>query len=258
MMRTTDGAATGRRLLQTAAILASLVTAWATPVSADAPVLPDKAATTQATPLAKPGERVRLTVAPSASRADSVVFTWRGRIEGGMADAIAQAFEVHKATTTRILLTIDSGGGSVAEGRRVIAVLERIKLTHDLDTYVKAGSTCGSMCVPIYLQGEKRYAAPSSLWLFHEVSIRNHTTKQITKLDRSAFLKLVDDYFVPAGVSSDWIADMVPKTEGSDYWRTGDALLREKSNIIHHAAADTAKRMVVDTAAGASSGASAR
>lgn len=257
-MRTTDGATTRHWLLQTTAGLIGLIASFTAPVLAEPSAVPDKPSAAQVAPAPAQSQPVRLVVAPSSSRSDSVVMTWRGRIEGGMAEAIAQAYEQHKATTARILLTIDSGGGSVAEGRRVIAVLERIKLTHQLDTYVKAGSTCGSMCVPIYLQGTKRYAAPSSLWLFHEVSIRNNTTKQITKLDRAAFLKLVDDYFVPAGVSADWIADMVPKTEGSDYWRTGDALIREKSNIIHHAAADTSKRVVVETGAGSSGGTSAR
>jgi hypothetical protein len=190
----------------------------------------------------------RLRVAPSASRSDSVVLVWTGRVEAGMADAIARAFDQHKAATRRVLLTIDSGGGSVPEGRRVIDVLKRIRDTHQLDTYVKPGSRCGSMCVPIYLQGQTRYASTSSLWLFHEVSIRDLKTKQITKLDRPAFQQLIDDYFIPAGVSKDWVADMMPKTEGADYWRTGEALIREKSNIIHKATSDTNQRTVVEKA----------
>lgn len=230
----------------------------ASPLAANERTTPTTATATPATAPLPQQANTRLKVVPSSSRADSIVFNWHGRIEAGMADSIAKAFDEQKAGVKRVLLTIESGGGSVAEGRRVIAVLERIKQTHQLDTYVKAGSTCGSMCVPIYLQGQKRYAAPSSLWLFHEVSIRNQTTKQITKLDRDAFQKLIDDYFIPAGVSRDWIADMMPKTEGSDYWRTGDALIRESSNIIHHAATDTAKRIVTETAAGASGGVSAR
>jgi hypothetical protein len=208
---------------------------------------PTAAATPAAPVTPTPAERLR--VAPSASRADSVVLVWTGRVEAGMADAIAKAFDQHKATTRRVLLTIDSGGGSVNEGRRVIDVLKRIRDTHQLDTYVKPGSRCGSMCVPIYLQGQTRYAATSSLWLFHEVSIRDLKTKQITKLDRPAFQQLVDDYFIPAGVSKDWLADMMPKTEGADYWRTGEALIREKSNIIHKATSDTNQRTVVEKAA---------
>ena len=33
-----------------------------------------------------------------------------------------------------------------------------------------AGRTCASMCVPIYLQGHERFAAASSLWLFHDAA----------------------------------------------------------------------------------------
>lgn len=187
----------------------------------------------------------RLKVVPSPSRPGTVIMIWSGKVEPGMADAINTAFHTHKASTRRIVLSLNSGGGSVDEGRRVIAVLGAIKRTHELDTFVKAGSMCGSMCVPIYLQGQKRYAATSSLWLFHEVSYKDNVTKQITRLDRPAFQKLIDDFFIPAGVSKDWIATMLPNTQGTDYWRTGDALIRENSNIVHQATSDTNKRIVV-------------
>jgi len=250
-MPSTETWAAKRRTHTTITTLVFAAASLLSIVPASADQAPKPAPTAAVTPIAPaaPSVAERLRVAPSASRADSVVLVWTGRVEAGMADAIARAFEQHKATTRRILLTIDSGGGSVPEGRRVIDVLKRIRDTHQLDTYVKPGSRCGSMCVPIYLQGQTRYAATSSLWLFHEVSIRDLKTKQITKLDRPAFQKLVDDYFIPAGVSKEWLADMMPKTEGADYWQTGEALIREKSNIIHKATSDTNQRTVVEKAA---------
>ena len=60
----------------------------------------------------------------------------------------------------------------------------------------------------IYLQGQKRFGALTSSWLFHEVSHVDHATKQTTKLDRGAWERLVEKYMGPAGVSESWIADM--------------------------------------------------
>src|SRR5262249_10881393 len=34
------------------------------------------------------------------------------------------------------------------------------------------GKLCASMCIPIFLQGEDRLAAPASIWLFHEAAQR--------------------------------------------------------------------------------------
>ena len=78
-------------------------------------------------------------------------------------------------------------GGSVAEGERVIDVLRQIKATHQLETVVAPGDVCASMCVFIYVQGQKRLGALTSSWLFHEVSHMDPITKQ-TDQARSARL----------------------------------------------------------------------
>jgi hypothetical protein len=88
------------------------------------------------------------------------------------------------------------------------------------------------MCVFIYLQGQKRFGAMTSSWLFHEVSHMDIATKQTTKLDRAAWDRLVNKYMRPAGVTEEWIADMQPRTVNSDYWQTGADLIRANSGII--------------------------
>ena len=202
------------------------------------------AAPAQAAQAVKPVPTPHLIVKPSDKRSDSVIFVWHGRVQAPMADEIAKAFEQHRGHTRRILFKLDSGGGSVAEGEKVIAVLRKMKQTHQLDTFVGAGWRCGSMCVPIYVQGSNRHAAPASLWLFHEVSFKDPVTHRVTRLDRGIMQRLVGDYFVPAGVSQTWIADMMQHTSGTDYWRTGEDLIRDKSGIVQKALSDEEKRIV--------------
>jgi hypothetical protein len=174
----------------------------------------------------------------------AVVMTWRGRVGAPMARQIRHAFEAHKRRSKRIVLKLDSGGGSVQEGERVIGVLRYIKKTHDLQTVVGRGKKCGSMCVFIYAEGQRRVGALSSLWLFHEVSHKNPRTKKIVRLDRPAWERLVDQYLRPAGVSEEWIAQMKPFTVKSDYWQTGADLVNAKSGVIHIALGNQQSRTV--------------
>ena len=162
----------------------------------------------------------------------TVRLIWQGPVAAPMAEQIKEAFEGRRQQATRFVLMLSSGGGSVAEGERVIEVLRQIKNTHELETVVSQGEKCASMCVFIYLQGQKRYGALTSAWLFHEVARKDPITKQTT-LDRSAWERLVDKYFPPAGVSEQWIADLKQRTVESDYWQTGADLVQSNSGIIH-------------------------
>jgi len=189
-------------------------------------------------------ERVGLKVAPSDRRPGTVLMTWNGPIAAPMASQIRDAFESRRRQATRFVLRISSQGGLVPEGERVIEVLRSIKATHELETVVMQGDVCASMCVFIYVQGQKRFGALTSSWLFHEVSHMNVATKETTKLDRAAWERLVDKYFRPAGVSEEWIADMKPRTVNSDYWQTGADLIRSNSGIIHEPLGNQTARQV--------------
>ena len=188
--------------------------------------------------------RGELKVSLSSTRAGTVLMSWTGPVAPSMANQIRDAFESRKGQATRFVFRIASYGGSVAEGERVIEVLRQIKSTHQLETVVAQGDVCASMCVFIYVQGQKRFGALTSSWLFHEVSHMDPITKQTTKLDRAAWERLVDKYFRPAGVSAEWIADLNPRTVGSDYWQTGADLIRSSSGIIHEPLANQTARLV--------------
>jgi hypothetical protein len=194
----------------------------------------------------------RLRVKGPTSGSNTVVMAWHGEIAAPMAAQISEAFEARKASATRFVLLLDSGGGSVAEGERAIDVLRRIKQTHELMTAVAHGHKCGSMCVFIFVQGHERVAALTSAWLFHEVSRMDPNTKRIINLNRPRWEQLIDKYFVPAGISEAWIADMKQYTFGSDYWQTGADLIQSSSGIITKPMGNQRPRQVDPPTAGPS------
>ncbi len=187
-----------------------------------------------------------LKVLPYDSASEAIVMQWDGGVARPMGDQIQAAFEAHKHAAKKVVFRINSGGGSVAEGERVIRLLREIRQTHKLETVVDRGNRCGSMCVFIYLQGERRVAALSSLWLFHEVSHHDPVTKQITRLDRPGWERLVNAYFGPAGVSPEWTEKMKPHTVKSDYWQTGSDLLNDRSGIFHVALGNQRERLIAE------------
>ena len=184
----------------------------------------------------------KLTAEISKSRPDTLILAWRGSIELTMANQIKQAFETNRRQTKRVVLTFTSGGGSVAEGERVIKVLRDIKRTHTLETVIAQGGTCQSMCLFMYVQGDVRRAGLTSVWLFHEVSVSDPKTKKITKLIRGDWLRLVTQYVEPAGVSKAWIDSVKQQVNRTDFYQTGADLVQAKSGIITHALGNRIER----------------
>src|SRR2546429_435129 len=117
----------------------------------------------------------------------------------GMADDLRTAFDKYGRVLDRVVLFLDSAGGQVEEGDRVIAILNEIKLRHQLITVVPHGKLCASMCIPIFLQGEDRLAARASIWLFHEAAQRQ--ANGVLHTDPAGTWRLFRKYYAPAGVS---------------------------------------------------------
>jgi hypothetical protein len=163
---------------------------------------------------------------------DILVLVWKGPVNPSMADQIGSAFLQYRSQIRGVELKLDSPGGSVVEGERAISVLQEIKKTTKLHTVVEAGARCASMCVFIYAQGDKRLAAPASLWLFHEVSHKDPRTHEVFGLDRQRWLGLCDKYLLPAGVNPTWMDHVKAHTFGSNYWESGDTLLAEQSSLV--------------------------
>jgi membrane-bound ClpP family serine protease len=78
---------------------------------------------------------------------------WSGPIVPGMADYLRGVLDKYAAASHRVVLFLNSAGGDVDEGDRVIHLLDGIKPTHRLITVVLDGSLCASMCIPVFLPG---------------------------------------------------------------------------------------------------------
>ena len=161
----------------------------------------------------------------------SVIFAWNGPIRPGMAQEIADAFDQWKGSVNRVLFALNSAGGSVREGEAVIAVFKEIKKTHKFDTVVVHGNRCSSFCVALFLQGQKRLGARTSIWLFHEVGTFDGKGDLID-LNPERTEAIFEKYYKPAGVSEKWLVSVKASIMGKELWQTGEDLIRNGSNII--------------------------
>ncbi len=188
-----------------------------------------QAVPTQAAP-AKSAKTVANIKAKLDRKAGVLYFTYRGAIVHQMAEEIERTFNKYSDVTHQIVLDIDSQGGVIDAGERVIHLLKRIKKTHRLATAVQPGRTCASMCVPIYLQGKNRFAARSSLWLFHDAAKQSKMGR--LTLDREETVRIYQRYFVPAGVSVKWLNAVLKATKQSNLWQTGQDLVTANTGIV--------------------------
>jgi ATP-dependent protease ClpP protease subunit len=163
-----------------------------------------------------------------------------GPIVAGTADDVRAALGKYRTTLTRVVLFLDSAGGRVDDGDRVIEALNQIKLRHQLITVVPHGKLCASMCIPIFLQGEDRLAARASIWLFHEAAQRQANGELRT--DTAETWRLFRKYYAPAGVPPRWLKRIAPMIEEADLWQTGGDLINAKSGIILHPLGDRTVR----------------
>ena len=109
----------------------------------------------------------RLTIARSRIVPGAIELVWNSSIKVPMARRMREAFEKWRDKTDRFVINLNSPGGSLREGGAVIDVINYMKQSHTVDTYVSPGHNCLSMCVPIFLQGQTRIAHPTSRWMFH-------------------------------------------------------------------------------------------
>jgi len=71
---------------------------------------------------------------------------WSGPMVVGMADDLRTGFDKYGRVLDRVVLFLDSAGGLVEEGDRVIAILNEIKLRHQLITVGAPTASCVRPC----------------------------------------------------------------------------------------------------------------
>ena len=170
---------------------------------------------------------------------DRVVLAWSGPIAEPMRDEFAAVVEQFKGDPRRFVLSLNSPGGSVQQGREVVAAMREAAKTREIDTVVAAGGVCASMCVPIYLIGQNRAAHPSAHFMFHEASLDPTAVKtselnaNLRKTLEAGFTDMLfETDFAAPRVNPRWLARMRGEIAGRDIWKNGRQLVDEGSGVI--------------------------
>jgi ATP-dependent protease ClpP protease subunit len=190
--------------------------------------------------------RQTLSVSEESSR---IVLGWSGPVREPMSERVAAALDRYKADQRRLVLILNSPGGSIEHGRRVVAAIRA--RGRAIDTLVQKAGVCASMCVPIFLAGTKRMADPEALFMFHQASLNSSVRENIKRQEFSASQEAIfsqavkaietqatDDFFRNdigiRGINMVWLARMREKISGRDVWMSGQQLADEGSGIVDH------------------------
>ncbi|MCB1494627.1 MAG: hypothetical protein KDJ86_02480 [Bauldia sp.] len=161
---------------------------------------------------------------------DTLVVRLVGRIDSVTADELAAAWSARPDGIDRLLLDLESPGGSLAATEQVIAALGAIRAGARVDTLVRHGAMCASACVAVFMQGEDRAAGGASVWMFHGVCYADSNVPSLSQTGR--FLDLLRD----AGASEDFLCRLEDEgfvTTAGKLWISGYELYHVyKANVI--------------------------
>lgn len=178
---------------------------------------------------------------------DRIVLGWSGPVQEPMSERVAAAIDRYKADRRRLVLILNSPGGSIEHGRKVVAAIRA--RDRAIDTVVERAGVCASMCVPIFLAGSMRTADPDAYFMFHEASLTSSARQstrqqQFSESERALISQTVkeiethvtDELFRSdigiRGVNVAWLARMREKISGRDVWMSGQQLVDEGSGIV--------------------------
>ncbi len=163
--------------------------------------------------------------------ADTVVVRLTGEIGPPMADALSAMWADSAHRYRRLLIDLDSPGGSLSETESLVAVIAGIRKDATVDTLVRHGALCASACVALFVQGADRAAGGASVWLFHGACHEADDTVPSLALTQRYL-----DILRAAGVSERFICELVSKgyvTTPGDFWLSGYELFHVyKANVI--------------------------
>jgi ATP-dependent protease ClpP protease subunit len=153
-----------------------------------------------------------------------------------MSRRIREAFDEVKKDVSVIVLDLNSPGGEIAEGARVIDILERIQRTHGVDTRVGFKRNCLSMCVPIFMEGENRIAAANARFMFHQPQLYDMVTEErvdVPEMEkRITTARFYRRYFEGSVMNEAWGEQLKIDWEDKDVWKTGRELVDEGSGLV--------------------------
>jgi hypothetical protein len=99
--------------------------------------------------------------------ADSVGLRYTGPLRPPLAAELRKLLLATPQRFNHVVLELDSDGGELAHVIELVSVLQEVRNRMELTTRVMEGALCASGCIPIFMQGEKRKASGSSVWVFH-------------------------------------------------------------------------------------------
>ncbi len=153
-----------------------------------------------------------------------------------MARQFKETIALHKGSTQVFVIDINSPGGSVDEGERVIKAIRKAIPTYSVRTFVGAGNECASMCVPIYLQGELRLASATSNFMFHEpVAIDSLTGEETFTYEfekRQSAMEVFNRFFRDSEMDPRWREKLRGRVRVNEVWLTGQELKNERSKVV--------------------------
>ncbi len=177
---------------------------------------------------------------------DRIVLGWSGPVQEPMSERVAAALDRYKNDRRRLVLILNSPGGSIEHGRQVVAAIGA--RNRAIDTMVQKEGVCASMCVPIFLAGSRRIADPDAYFMFHQASLSasakdNIKRKELNDAEQALFVKTLETHATNElfrqdigirGVNGTWLASMRRKIAGRDVWMSGQQLVDEGSGIVDH------------------------
>jgi ATP-dependent protease ClpP protease subunit len=176
-----------------------------------------------------------------------IVLGWSGPVQEPMSERVAAAIDRYKGDRRRLVLMLNSPGGSIEHGRKVVAAIRA--RDRAIDTLVQKAGVCASMCVPIFLAGTERMADPEAYFMFHQASLNSSASGNMKRQELSGSEKallsqtikkietrVTDEFFRSdigiRGVSVVWVTRMREKIAGRDIWMSGQQLVDEGSGIV--------------------------
>jgi len=161
---------------------------------------------------------------PDAARGDDTfVVSVRGKLSEGADRALAEAF-LQVPGNGRIVLDLDSPGGYADPVFRMLEVIRTARIAHRIDTYVASGARCESMCVELFMAGDRRHAGRASVWGFHAVNDDGKRNDRYTRI-------YVDD-LVRRGADPSWLERKSLFRDARMSTFTGQQLFDQRSGII--------------------------
>ena len=170
-------------------------------------------------------------------RPGTAIVAIRGKIEAPMARELKRGLDEMPTGIDTIVIDLNSPGGSLREGRKIIETIQPLERNHNVFTFVGSRGNCMSMCVPIFLATRERIAAANSRWMFHApVRVDAFTGEEVSgpSFERNATTRwFLDRYFNTGQVNPAWARKMRKAVlDGKEVWRTGRQLQDEGSHII--------------------------